>query len=143
MDFASTILVITLGANSVLGMFVWRARKRNMSAQLFLVMVALIMAWTLANYAVAVSITGAETLFWIRSLYVFAIGYVYVFYLFARTFAQTPLPRIGPYSVFISLIAAGSVVATMGTRLVFASAARGSAGIDMLTFGPLYIPISI
>lgn len=142
-DVNSSILIATVLSNGWLAVLVWRMRQRTMSAQLFLVMVALIILWAVANYAIDTSTTGAEALFWTRSLYVFALGYISAFYVFAFTFARNPLPRPGLYSGLLLILMLGAIVMTLESTLVFSNASLGPSGLNTLTFGPLYLSINL
>lgn len=142
-DTNSAILSVAVISNTLLGACVWRTRRRSLSAQIFLAMVALIILWTIANYLIDTSTTGAEALLWTRSLFVLALGYIYLFYIFARIFARVPLPSITFYDICISLVLFGSVVITLGSGLVFSDASLGTAGLSDLQFGLLYLPISV
>ncbi|MDB5237246.1 MAG: sensor histidine kinase [Parcubacteria group bacterium] len=137
------ILIVSTVTNLLLGLFVWRAQRRTIEADLFLCMVGLIILWTIANYATDVSSSAAGALFWTRALFIFATAFIYAFYLFTQVFPRKTLPRITPYSLAITIIAITAIVLTAGTNLIFSDATIGTDGLDGLGFGALYLPINL
>jgi len=137
------ILIVSVTVNAALGALVWRQHQKSQSARLFLLMVLLVICWSIANFAIDTSAQSEVALFWTRSMYVCAIGFMYVFFLFARSFSSIPSMRIRMLAEAITFMAASAVVATLGTDLVFSEATVGEAGLISLGFGPLYLPINL
>lgn len=142
-DLDTAILIVAISANAMLGAVVWRRRRESTSAQLFLLMVSLVLLWTFANFAIDASATGIGALLWTRWLYVFALGFIYTFFLFTHSFSTIPPLRLGILPQGITLATVAAVLVTLGTGLVFSGAAIGTPGLMSLEFGPLYLPINL
>lgn len=142
-DVDLVVAVITISVNAWLGAIVLRQqRPHKASTRLFLGMIAFILLWTFANYAVDKTSSPAGALWWMRALYSFALGFIYLFFLFAEQFGEMRSLLLSSLKNLVHVLAAAAVTATLGTSLVFASATVGPQGLADLSFGSLYLPIN-
>jgi signal transduction histidine kinase len=139
------ILIVTISVcvNAGLAVVVVRAHTKDRSTWLFLGMVALVIFWTIANYAIDASTTPGTALLWTRILFALALGYITLFFLFARSFSTIPPMRIPFLATGVSVLAFVVVVITLSTNLVFSDAATGTHGLETLVFGLWYLPFSL
>lgn len=140
--FDLLILLVSVCTNTALGVVVLRSRKDSVSTRLFLAMIGLIVLWSFANYFVDMSATPAQALIWTRILYSLALAYIWIFFLFARSFSTVPPMRIPGLVSGITFLTTCGIIATLGTDLVFQEASIGMHGLSGLLFGPWYDPIN-
>lgn len=137
------ILLVSVCTNAALGIIVLRSRKDTVSSRLFLGMISLIILWSIANYLVDASSVPEHALMWTRVLYSLALAYIWVFFLFARSFSPIAPMRIPGLVTAITLLTGGAILLTLGTGLVFQEAGTGTDGLSGLVFGDWYDPINV
>ncbi|HYF28943.1 MAG TPA: ATP-binding protein [Candidatus Paceibacterota bacterium] len=137
------IMIASVAINATLGLFVLRHRPQTASSRLFLIMIAVIIVWSYANFRIDTSPTDAAALAWMKVFYAAAIGIIALFLEFAHRF---PFSRRSVLTALLPFARAGAlaiIAVTMLTDLVFVSATLGPHGLASLAFGPLYLPFSV
>ncbi|MEK7510768.1 MAG: ATP-binding protein [Patescibacteria group bacterium] len=137
------VVTITILINAILGVMVVRHHPQTSSSRIFMVMIALIIVWSYANFRIDTSTTDAASLLWLKIFYAITFGFIALFLEFSHRFPfsrESILTRLLP---FTHAIAGLIIFFTLTTDLVFVSATLGPAGLAALEFGPLYLLFSI
>lgn len=137
------VAIVAIAANLALACVVILKAPHKRSTTLFLGTIILIVLWTFSNYQVDAARSSTEALVWMRLLYFFALGYIYLFFLFADSFGEVRSVLLTAIKLPVHGLAVTAGITTVFTPLVFSSASVGIRGLSDLSFGPLYMIFNI